>query len=312
MTGKQFGRGGWTADSLPDLNGKTYVITGANSGIGFEAARMLGEKGAACVMLCRNPAKADEAKTALEKAAPQGRFAVTQMDLADLSSVRAAAGAVGAAHPKIDGLLNNAGIMMPPKRELTKDGFELQFGVNHLGHFLLSALLAKNVEAANGRFVSVASIAHKFAPKFRFDDITFENGYSPGRSYAHSKLANLSFALELNRRLEAAGKKARAFACHPGYSETNLQSTGPGAISAAVMKPLTFAFSQTAEKGALPTVLCAAGEAEPGGYYGPTGLLDMTGPVDRARYTRRAKDADDAKRLWDLSVSQTGAEWTVL
>lgn len=308
-----FGPQGWTADRLPDLSARTFVVTGGNSGIGLEAARMLGVRGGRVVILCRNPKKATDALAALKRTAPRGRFEATALDLADLASVRAAAASLSASLPRIDALVLNAGLMMIPTRTVTADGFETQFGVNHLGHFALAALLAEKVEAAPaGRFVSVASVAHKFAPGFRWNDLMFERGYTPARVYAQSKLADLVFALELDRRLVAAGRRARAYACHPGYSATNLQSTGPGALAAAAMAPLNRLIAQSADKGAVPTVLCAAGaEAEGGGYYGPTGLFEMKGPVGVARMTRHARDAEAGARLWAQSELLTGVRWTI-
>jgi NAD(P)-dependent dehydrogenase (short-subunit alcohol dehydrogenase family) len=312
---KRFGPQGWTPDRLPSLAGKTYLITGGNSGIGKEAARMLGARGARVTILCRNRQKAAAAVAELKSAAPQGTFDFIQLELADLSSARLAAKIARERFERIDGLINNAGIMMTPKRDLTVDGFETQFGVNHLGHFALAGLLSDLVEAAGGRFVTVASLMHHYAPQIRFDDLTFETDYSPTRAYAHSKLANLLFALELERRLEASNRRARSFACHPGYSDTNLQSTGPSPIVAAVMKPVTAIFSQSAAKGAIPTVLCAAGaeaEAEAGGYYGPTGFRVMKGPVDAAHVGRQARDENAARLLWDVSEKLTGVTWPII
>lgn len=313
MNADPSGRRGWTEDRLPDLSGKSFLITGGNSGIGFEAARMLGAKGARVIIACRNPAKADAALTQLKAAAPSSRFESMALDLADLSSVRAAATEARRRLDRIDALINNAGIMMIPSRTLTADGFETQVGVNHLGHFLLTALLADKVEASGGRFVIVASTASKFAPGFRFDDLMFESGYSPARVYAQSKLANLSFALELDRRLAAAGARARAFACHPGYSDTALQYTGPGAKAAPLFRVMNGLFAQSAALGALPTVLCAAGsEAEPGGYYGPTGFLELKGPVGKAKIPAPAQDRAAARKLWDLSEELTGSTWPAI
>lgn len=308
-----FGAKGWTPERLPALSGKSFVITGGNSGIGYEAARMLGAKGATVTILCRSKDKAETAVASLKAQAPAGQFDFALLNLADLSSVRVAAKKLRERHAKIDGLVNNAGIMMVPRRELTVDGFETQFGVNHLGHFAFAGLLSDLVEAAGGRFVAVASIAHRFAPRIAFNNLMFERGYMPTRAYAQSKLANLIYALELNRRLEAAGCKARSYACHPGYSDTNLQSTGPSALMATVMKPLTAVFSQPASKGAIPTVLCAAGaEAEPGGYYGPKGFSEMTGPVGKARPERQARDESAAAHLWEISETLTGVNWPIL
>ncbi len=311
MSADAFGPGGWTEDRLPDLSGKSFLITGGNSGIGIEAARMLGAKGAHAIIACRNPEKAEAALEKLRGAAPAGRFESLTLDLADLASVRDAASQARSRLERIDGLVNNAGIMMIPSRTLTADGFETQFGVNHLGHFLFAALLADRVEAAGGRFVIVASTASKFAPGFRFSDLMFENGYSPTRVYAQSKLANLSFALELDRRLAAAGARARAYACHPGWSDTALQYTGPGEKAAPIFRVLNGIFSQTAALGALPTVLCAAGrEANPGGYYGPRGFMELKGPVGAAKIPAAAQDRAAAQKLWEISERLTGADWS--
>lgn len=309
---KDFGPRGWTPDRLPQLAGKTYLITGANSGIGKHAARMFGERGASVVILCRNKDKAAGAIKDLKAAAPAGTFDFIPLELADLSSVRLAAKRARERFERIDGLICNAGIMMTPKRQLTADGFEMQFGVNHLGHFALGGLLCDLVEAAGGRFVTVSSLMHHYAAGIRFDDLMFERGYSPTRVYAHSKLANLVHALELDRRLRENARRARSLACHPGYSATNLQSTGPSRLTALLMKPANALFAQPAAKGAIPTVLCAAGpEAEPGGYYGPTGFQDMIGPVDRARIARPARDDEAARRLWEESEKLTGVSWPV-
>ncbi len=313
MTKRQFGMRGWKPEQLGDLSGKNYVITGGNSGIGLEAARMLGDKGARVTIACRNEDKAREAVSELKQKAPSGAYDYALMDLASLASVRDGASQIRATRDRIDGLINNAGIMMIPARELTVDGFETQFGVNHLGHFVLDAALCDLVEAASGRFVSVASIAHKYAPGFKFDDLMLERGYTPTKAYAQSKLANLVYALELNRRLEKSGAKSSSFACHPGWSSTNLQTTGPGAIAGLVLTLANALFAQPAAKGAIPTVLCAAGDdAEAGGYYGPTQFRDFKGPVDRASMTRAAKDEAAAKRLWDESEKLTGAKWSIL
>lgn len=310
---RDFGPKGWTPDRLPGLSGKNFVITGGNSGIGFEAARMLGERGATVAILCRNKAKAEAAVADLKQKAGAGTYDYVLLDLADLSSVRIAAEKIRVRFKKIDGLVNNAGIMMVPRRELTADGFETQFGVNHLGHFAFAALLSDLVETASGRFVTVASLVHHYCPKIPFDNLMLERGYRPMRAYAQSKLANLMYALELNRRLESSGCKARAYACHPGYSDTNLQTTGPSRLIGALSKPFNAILAQPASKGAIPTVLCAAGaEAEPSGYYGPTGFQDISGPVGPARIARQARDESAAAHLWEISRTLTGVEWPIL
>lgn len=312
MTQRQFGKSGWSPDTLPDQTGKTFVITGGNSGIGYDAARILGARGANVTILCRNQEKANTALAELEQSAPEGSYQFIPLDLASLASVRTAAQSIRNATDRIDGLINNAGIMMVPERTLTADGFETQFGVNHLGHFALNAALCDLVEKAHGRFVSVASLAHKFARGFSFRDLTFGHKYSPSGVYAQSKLANLVYARELNRRLENNGLNARAYACHPGYSATNLQTTGPGNFLSMAMRPATAILSQSAEKGAYPTVLCAADpNAVPGGYYGPTGFGEMTGPVDQAASTKISQDKDIAVKLWDASAKLTHSSWNI-
>lgn len=311
MEVQDFGRGGWTDERLPDLSGRTILITGGNSGIGFEAARMLGARGATVAILCRNKEKGERALADLERAAPAGRFSFISMDLSDLSWVRLAAKQAREAFDSVDALVCNAGIMMTPKRTLTADGFELQFGVNHLGHFAFAGLLSDLVEKAAGRFVTVSSIMHKYGA-IAFGDLMLERGYSPVRAYGQSKLANLVHALELDRRLKQHGCAASSLACHPGYSDTNLQSTGPSAMLAAMMRPMTAMFSQPAAKGALPTVLCAAGEeAKAGGYYGPKGFREFTGPVGAASPSARARYKNSGERLWAESERLTGVAWPI-
>ncbi len=294
----------WRPARLPDLAGKTYVITGGNSGIGLEAARMLGKAGADLVLACRSTDKAEAARQDLSRDV-SGSIDVVELDLSDLASVRAAAEAVGAGRTKIDGLINNAGIMQTPPSK-TKDGFELQFGTNHLGHFLWTSLLIDRVEAAEGRVVVVSSIAHKYG-RLHFDDLMLTSGYTPSRAYFQSKLANLVFAFELDRRLKAAGCKAIAIACHPGYSGTNLQSTGPRGFLNLLYKALNPLLSQSAEAGAIPTVLAAAGpEARRGAYYGPQKMSEARGPVGDALVEDRALDEAAAKRLWSVSEELVG------
>lgn len=297
----------WKADMLPDLTGKLYVITGGNSGIGFEAAKHLGNAGADIVLACRSVAKAEEAAKEL-RSLVTGQVDVVQLDLGDLVSVRAAAEAIRAKHPKIHGLINNAGVMQTPQQK-TADGFEMQFGTNHLGHFLWTGLLIDLVEASEGRVVTLASIAH-LSGEIRFDDLMGENAYSPMSAYTQSKGANLMFALELDRRLQAAGKKAISIACHPGYSNTNLQNTGPTGMFKFLYKILNPLFAQPSGDGALPTVLAAAGkEARRGGYYGPQKMGETRGPVGDAKVAAYVLDQESAQRLWDVSETLVGHKW---
>ncbi len=297
----------WTADRLPDLKGKCFVITGGNSGIGYDAAKMLGDRGADIVLACRSPEKAKSAQQKLQSQI-KGKVDVVQLDLSDLSSVRAGAEQVRAICPKIDGLINNAGIMQTPALT-TKDGFELQFGTNHLGHFLWTGLLLDLVEAAKGRVVVVSSIAHKMG-KIHFDNLMLTEGYTPSKAYFQSKHANILFAFELDRRLKETGSKAMAIACHPGYSATNLQSTGPKGFLNLLYKPLNALMAQPSHLGALPTVLAAAGvEAKRGAYYGPTGFYDARGPVSDSGVAEHALDQEVWRRLWNVSEDLVGYEW---
>jgi NAD(P)-dependent dehydrogenase (short-subunit alcohol dehydrogenase family) len=297
----------WTANRLPDLKGKLYVITGGNSGIGLEAAKHLGKAGADIVLACRAVAKAEAAAKGL-RALISGQVDVVQLDLSDLVSVRTAAAAMRAKYTKIDGLINNAGVMQTPKQK-TADGFEMQFGTNHLGHFLWTGLLIDLVDAAAGRVVTLSSIAH-LSGEIRFDDLMGEKAYSPTAAYLQSKGANLMFALELDRRLQAAGKKATSIACHPGYSNTNLQSTGPTGIFSFLYKFTNPLFAQSSSDGALPTALAAAGtKARRGGYYGPRKMGETRGPVGDAKVAAYILDEAAAQRLWEISETLFGHKW---
>nr|WP_321458204.1 oxidoreductase [uncultured Cohaesibacter sp.] len=294
----------WQEHLLPDLSGKCFVITGGNSGIGLQAARMLGARGANLILACRSIQKGEEAKTSLQPAV-SGFISIVKLNLADSSSIQQAAEVTRNLTTRIDGLINNAGIMQTPERK-TADGFELQFGTNHLGHFLWTSLLIDLVEAAAGRVVTVSSIAHRVG-RMNFADLNFRTGYTPSKAYGQSKLANLMFAMELDRRLEAAGNRAISIACHPGYSATNLQSTGPSGLLKLIYKPLNAFLAQPSKLGALPTVLAAAGtEAQRGHYYGPTGFLDMLGPVGDSRIASHGLNEDHWIRLWRDSEALLG------
>lgn len=289
----------WKASQLPDLTGKHFVITGGNSGIGFEAARMLGEAGADVTIACRNEQKAQAAKSELELTS-KGKVFTLALDLASLDSVRLAAAELKTRLSKIDGLINNAGIMQTPYLK-TADGFEMQIGTNHLGHFLWTSLLFDCVEAAEGRIVTVSSVMHKYG-KIKFNDLMSENSYSATMAYCQSKLANLMFAMELDRRLQAKNSKVQSIACHPGYAATNLQSTGPTALLGAVYKVFNAVVAQPMKNGALPTVLAAAGkEAKAGGYYGPQMFSEARGRVSDAVVMDTALDTNNAGKLWQES-----------
>ncbi|NOD64794.1 MULTISPECIES: oxidoreductase [unclassified Ruegeria] len=299
----------WKPSQLPELNGKTYVITGANSGIGYEAAQMLGEKGANVVMVCRSRAKGETAQRKLS-ASSKGKVDLILMDLSDLSSVRKAAEELRGRYTKIDGLINNAGIMMTPQ-EKTVDGFDLQMGANHLGHFLWTGLLLDLVEAAEGRVVVLSSLVHKYGP-LDLDDFMTDTKYTPMKAYTQSKLSNLMFAFELDRRLKAAGSKAICVACHPGYTDTNLQSTGPTGFMKAMLAVMNKLVAQRPEAGAYPTVLAAAGkEAKRGAYYGPQKMGESRGPVSDAKVKDHALDLEKQRQLWAKSEQLIGFEFNL-
>ncbi len=301
--------GNWTPDRLPDLAGRRYLITGGNSGIGLEAAKMLAEGGGDVVIACRNERKAAAAAREIDACGP-GSVDTVVLDLSSLASVRAASEEIHGRWDGLDALVNNAGIMQPPQTT-TEDGFELQFGTNHLGHFLLAGLLYDLVKQADGRIVVVSSIAHRLG-RINFDDLMGEKKFNTSLAYGQSKLANLMFALELDRRLKAAGSPVAAIACHPGYSDTALQSTGPRGLFNLVYKVLNPLVAQPAYNGAIPTVLAAAGEeAQPGHYYGPTKFGEARGPVGDARIARHARDEQVAKRLWEESERLVGFEWAL-
>jgi len=289
----------WKPEQLPDLSGKLFIITGGNSGIGLEAAKMLAGKDANVVIAARNAEKGEKA-VAEVKLCGTGKVDLLQMDLADLSSIRSAAAEAKQRFGLVSGLINNAGIMQTPDQK-TADGFEMQFGTNHLGHFLWTKLMFAHLDQAIGRVVTVSSIAHKFG-RINFKDLMMERRYDPTMAYTQSKLANLVFALELDRRLRTSGSQVASIACHPGYSSTALQSTGPGALLSLVYTFTNAVMAQPAKLGAIPTVLAAAGsEALSGGYYGPTGMFDARGPVGDAWVERRALKEGLGEQLWRIS-----------
>ena len=300
----------WTPEKLPDLSGKTYVITGGNSGLGLEAAKILTKKGARVVITARSKGKAEEALETVRAHSPGADVGFVLLDLADAESVTVAAAALAKACPRIDAIINNAGVMQPPETR-TKEGFELQFATNHLGHFRLNSLLFAHLEASSARIVPVSSIAHKFG-SIHFDDLMGKKKYDATEWYSQSKLANLLYAFELQRRLTKRGSRVTAIACHPGYSATNLQSAGVGQEGGskffrALYSVTNAVMAQKAEYGSYPLVLAAADpNAEPGAYYGPTGLGQSRGPVGKSYVHPKAQDEDVARRLWEVSESLVG------
>lgn len=303
----------WTAAQLPQLDGKRIVVTGGNSGIGYDAAVELVKKGADVVLACRSMGKAEEARKKLldtvgQDAAP--RVAVIALDLSDLASVRHFAGVL-AEHwsDGFDVLINNAGVMALPLAR-TKDGFEMQIGTNHLGHFALTGLLLKQLRPG-ARIINVSSMAHK-AGKIRLDDLNWQNGYSRFGAYAQSKLANLLFTFELQRKLKAAGKDIISVACHPGYSSTNLGTAPTEKIpfGGALKDIANGLFAQPSEMGALPTLYAAAAPDVAGAdYIGPDGFREIKGWPTKVKATRAAHDEQVAAKLWSLSEELTGVSY---
>jgi NAD(P)-dependent dehydrogenase (short-subunit alcohol dehydrogenase family) len=302
----------WTAAQIPSQSGRTAVVTGANSGLGEATARELARAGAEVVLACRNTEKADAAAAAIRETVPSASVSVEPLDLADLSSIRAFAGRFSARRGGLDLLINNAGVMAPPRSE-TADGFELQFGTNHLGHFALTGLLLGALEGReDARVVTVSSSGHKVG-RMRFDDLQGEHRYWRWNAYCQSKLANLLFMRELERRLRAAGSTVSSFAAHPGYSDTNLQYAAPPALERAIFAITNRLAAQGADFGALPTLYAATLDGLEGGtYVGPDGFAERAGFPKPVKASRAARDDDAAKRLWEISEELTGVDYEAL
>lgn len=304
----------WTIADIPSQAGKRILITGANSGIGYHAAFTLAYKGAHVILACRDRSRGEAALARLATEAPGSTLELAILDLASLASVREFA--ARHVHQPLDILINNAGVMAPPKRQQTSDGFELQFGTNVLGHFALTGLLLPALQKAAAdsavppRIVTIASIAHKRG-RLNFDDLQYKRNYSPTKTYQQSKLANLMLALELDRRLRAIGSTILSIAAHPGVANTNLFQTGERSAiensARKVMGHLIGAFLNTDAEGALPTLYAAtASGVVGGGYYGPQGFLEMCGEeVGPAKLAPQAKDTTAAARLWNICEELT-------
>lgn len=297
----------WTLDDAADQTGKVVVITGANSGVGLASARALAEKGATVVMGCRDSRRGEAAAEQVRAAAPRGTLHVLGLDLASLNRVAAFARDVAERFPRVDVLMNNAGVMALPYGK-TVDGFEQQLGTNHLGHFALTAQLLPLLEAApEGRVVTVASQAHRVG-RLDLDDLPLERGYGAWRAYARSKLANLLFSFELERWLRRNGKRSLAVAAHPGYSATGLLKTAPRtSVFGGVVLPIgSVLLAQSSEMGALPQVYAAVSPEVAGGeYIGPDGLLELSGFPRVVRASGAAYDEAVAARLWQVSEALT-------
>ncbi len=299
----------WSSDDIPDQGGRTAVVTGANSGLGLVTARELARRGARVIMAVRSTDKGETAAGEIRRVAQQADVDVRPLDLGSLESIQAFANDLDLDAGKLDLLINNAGIMMTPQ-QTTHDGFELQLGTNHLGHFALTGLLLDMVQSApQGRVVTLSSIEHK-SGHIDFGDLQSENGYAPRKAYRQSKLANALFGVELDRRLRAAGSPAISVLAHPGYTATNLQSTGPTGVMKRLMSVSNRLVAQGADKGALPTLYAATAPGVDGGdYYGPDGFMEMRGHPTHVDVIPEAKDPEVARRLWEVSEELTGVRY---
>jgi NAD(P)-dependent dehydrogenase (short-subunit alcohol dehydrogenase family) len=306
--------------TVPDLSGKFAVVTGSNSGLGLGVTRRLAKAGADVVMAVRNRAKGEAAIAEIRQTAPDAKLTIKALDLSSLAAVAALGEQLNADGRPIDLLINNAGVMAPPERDTTSDGFELQFGSNHLGHFALTAHLLPLLRAAgNARVVSLSSVAARQG-RIHFDDPQFENSYSAMSAYCQSKLAVLMFALEFDRRSRVAGWGIASNAAHPGLTKTNLQVSGPShnrgtpSVTERFYK-LSWRFApflwQEVDDGILPILYAAAApNAETGAYYGPRGFYEAAGGgVTTAKVPARARDEADGRRLWELSEELTGVAY---
>jgi NAD(P)-dependent dehydrogenase (short-subunit alcohol dehydrogenase family) len=308
----------WTAEQMPDCSDKTVVVTGANSGLGFEATKAFARKGATVVMACRSIDRGKQAAHEIRDSITERTGAtlnVRQCDLASLESVTSFAEGVREDYDDLHILCNNAGVMAIPRQE-TEDGFEKQLGVNHLGHFALTGHLLEMLVKTDGqtRIVTHSSGAHT-AGEMDFEDLHREDSYGKWEAYGQSKLANLLFAYELQRRLDDVdGVDTLSVACHPGYADTNLQFRGPEEMGSTLrygmMKAANAVFGQSAAQGTLPLLYAAtASDVEGGTYYGPGGLMDMRGPPERQESNADSHDEADAERLWTVSEELTGVSY---
>jgi len=294
----------WTFDNIPDQSGRTAIVTGANTGIGFETARMLALRGAQVTLACRNLQKGQAALDRIREESADALVELEELDLSDLSNVATFSERFAESHEKLDLLILNAGVMVPPESK-TAQGFELQFGVNHLGHFALTAALLPLVDAAQGSRVVVVSSTAAYQGQIHFDDLHFEErGYSPWPAYGQSKLANQLFARELQRRLRAAGSQVLVTAAHPGWTKTDLQRTSG---FASFLNPF---LAMAPPQGALPTLRAATDpDAEGGDYYGPHGILQMRGYPKKVSMVKQAQDDAVAERLWQVSEELTSVRF---
>ncbi|MEA2168156.1 MAG: hypothetical protein QOF76_1456 [Solirubrobacteraceae bacterium] len=293
----------WTAADIPDQTGRTAIVTGSNSGLGLVTARELARAGAHVILACRNTGKAEDAAAQIRSSAAGADVEVAELDLGSLDAVHAFTESFDG---ELDLLVNNAGVMAPPRKQ-TADGFELQFGTNHLGHFALTAGLLGRMEGRDdARVVTLSSGAHRIG-KITFDNLQRERHYNRWLAYGQSKLANLLFALELDRRLRAAGSSVKSLAAHPGYAATNLQSAAAPVLDRLFMKVTNAVVAQSADMGALPTLYAATEPGLEGGtFVGPDGFMEQRGHPRPVTPSAAARDEEVARRLWEISEELTG------
>ena len=301
----------WNVPKNKDLNSKIAIVTGANTGLGFETAKAFAELGATVILACRNTEKGNRAKDKILQQVPKANLEVSRLDLADFDSIRQFADRFNSNHKKLDFLINNAGVMMPPYHE-TEEDHELQWGVNHLGHFLMTSLLWKKLtDAEAARVVQLSSLAHTWGNTSAFKDPIGKSNYDKQKAYGNSKLACLVFALELERRIESKGLRVKSMAAHPGVADTELSRYLPGWMKA--LSPLFMSLvANTAEEGAQPSLRAALDEELSGGtYVGPSGFKEMKGSAEVVEPHEKATSEKAGKELWQASEEQIGISFAV-
>jgi NAD(P)-dependent dehydrogenase (short-subunit alcohol dehydrogenase family) len=304
----------WTPQQMPSQQGRLAIVTGANSGIGYQTARYLARAGATVILACRSAAKGEAARARIVAENAAAKIEVRALDVADLDSVRRFAAEFLSEGKPLDLLINNAGVMAIPERRTTPQGFEMQFGTNHLGHFALTGLLLPALlRQPKSRVVTVASIAHK-GGKLNFDDLNGERGYDPRGAYQQSKLANLVFGLEFDRRLRAHSANTTSVIAHPGVAVTNIISNGMGTgMKSRIVGALLPLVAQSDDRGSWPLVYAStSSEVHGGGYYGPDGIAEIKGMPVEVKPKPQALDPAAAKRLWDVSETLTGVRYDAL
>lgn len=311
-TKNSFGPKGWTPERLRSQQGKTFLITGGNAGIGFEATKLLASKGAKVIILSRNAQKVNAAIQEIKQLDPDADIEFIELDLASLASVRSAAETINNSVAKIDALICNAAIAQIATQNLTVDGFESQIGVNYYGNFLLISLLFDKIAESNGRVVLVSSLGYKMGhQRIQFEDLNFSKNYHPNNAYSHSKLALMLFAYELQRRVKKHNKNVQVQVCHPGSSKTTLIREDSSRVTRVMFK-LIRPFFQSAKRGSWPEVLCATEDGlEDESFYGPTKRAEMVGPVGKSTLLPFALDKEVATKLWSVSEEKTGYKWSL-